>query len=222
MGLHHSPLIATTGLTLCIDPANKLSYAGTGTSVKNLANTAGVATLTGSYSANNAGIFDDAYAVFSSSHSSVWALGSNLTIDAWIYFIPTASNTYRYVFSTGNPSISNSWDISLNTVNYRFYINGGIKYLSAPSYASLFGVWSNLTFVLRSGNMTAYINGVSQGVWLTGQSFTYDSNTFDIGAGTASGFTGGTKIGQFKIYNRPLSRDEILSNFNALRGRYGI
>jgi hypothetical protein len=29
-------------------------------------------------------------------------------------------------------------------------------------------------------------------------------------------------LGQFMVYNRGLSSDEVSTNFNALRGRYGI
>lgn len=86
------------------------------------------------------------------------------------------------------------------------------------------GVWYNLTFVRTNLVLSFYVNGVATGtpfslgadinlgvttLWLMRSQHASSQNTLgDISA--------------FHVYNRALSATEILQNFNALRGRYGL
>ena len=83
-----------------------------------------------------------------------------------------------------------------------------------------------MTFVHSLSHRALYING---------EEIYYSTNSGALSAGsssypymTISGRTSGTgspffgKIATVQIYDRPISTDEIVKNFEALRGRYGI
>jgi hypothetical protein len=93
-----------------------------------------------------------------------------------------------------------------------------------PSTASFsVGVWYNvcLTFDTTNG-MTLYINGVQDSTYTaqkTGVSGTGQCNLacFSPGGNLLNGI-----VAQAMIYNRVLTADEVVQNFNALRRRYNI
>ena len=108
-------------------------------------------------------------------------------------------------------------------------------YLVVSSAVSL-NTWYMVTQVYsRSGNFhQLYLNNTLSGN-TTSISGTFSSNLntvflgigYGVGSdGTPGGGTSGTRflgdISQAMIYNRALSADEITTNFNALRGRYGV
>jgi hypothetical protein len=86
--------------------------------------------------------------------------------------------------------------------------------------------WYNITMVSTSGTTTAiYRNGYYEG----SQTFTpaVNSNLSGIILGTGFGGSGSSyawvgSLGKFVIYNRALSASEVLQNYNADRGRYGV
>jgi hypothetical protein len=72
--------------------------------------------------------------------------------------------------------------------------------------------------------MKIYTNGVetATGTYAGAQYDAYGS-PFVIGDGqNASWYRFEGKVPSVKVYNRTLSQSEILQNFNALRGRYGL
>jgi len=117
-----------------------------------------------------------------------------------------------------------------NNINYDFYFellsNGNTQarvttvsgsYDITTPYTG-FGNWTNICFTANSTTSTLYINGVSVG-----------SNTSISGNfGASSTFTVGVpypmygQLNHLDVYKRVLNSSEILTNFNAFRGRYGL
>jgi hypothetical protein len=97
--------------------------------------------------------------------------------------------------STTNLAYNTIYNVvmTFNTSQCQFYINGSLDSTTAGDYS-----------VSASA---AAINGFSQGVWLYGGEYYMPWSGF---------------IYQMMIYNRVLTADEITTNFNALRNRYGI
>ena len=59
MALRHSPKIITDGLVLALDPANKLSYPGSGSAINNLVGLKDACTVDGpEFSSDNSGTFN--------------------------------------------------------------------------------------------------------------------------------------------------------------------
>jgi len=79
--------------------------------------------------------------------------------------------------------------------------------------------WNYFTSVQTPTNMYTYVNGVLKNTTNPGSR----RNNFDriwIGQRGGQYWTGW--IPEFKIYNRALSASEILQNYNALKGRFGL
>lgn len=93
------------------------------------------------------------------------------------------------------------------------------------------GQWFNIS-VTRSGNVfTPYLNGVQSGNTSTNATTLGNptSSSLHLGAAQLLGEGSGSflyysknTVSNMKMYNRALSADEILQNFNAYRGRFGI
>jgi hypothetical protein len=97
---------------------------------------------------------------------------------------------------------------------------GVTRICSTSSGTIVAGVWTHIAVTRTTANLyTIYINGVSRA---TG------TNSFSVTAATTIGFSAFStahffngSISIIKNYNRDLSANEILQNFNATKSRYG-
>lgn len=84
-------------------------------------------------------------------------------------------------------------------------------------------VFTNAVFTFRTGDaIRSYFNGVaSTTAALSAGTFSYNtSNAYLIGYNGGNWFNG--QIGNVAFYNRALSPSEVLQNYNALKGRFGL
>lgn len=137
------------------------------------------------------------------------------TFDGWIY--PT-SNGSTYVLSDWNGT-----GITLRTnsnLSADFYIYPN-NYRITYTYAFDANKWYNLVGVANGNMMYLYVNGQLAASTALGNAIGTSPSTLKIGCRGDGGSSYG-KIGAIKIYKRPLTSTEVLQNFNALRGRYGL
>ena len=80
-------------------------------------------------------------------------------------------------------------------------------------------IWHNVVFTFNGTTGSIYIDGVVRNT-NTG-SFTSSSLNNYIGRRNLAAYFNGS-IGKVSAYNRSLAAAEVLQNFNAIRGRYGI
>lgn len=235
MSLTYGPSIVMNGLVLMVDSANPRSYPGTGTTWFDLSgsnNNGTINTASGSptYSSGPSGGF-----TFSSANN------------ANIRFSRPASGDFSLCIwfkSTGNSTSGSQWhqgeglldcEVSSNTVDY------GLNYLNNKAALGIgnsdttfqstslinTGAWFYIvaTRVQSSGAIAIYINSVLETTGtastsaLTAPTYMYMGSS-NGGVGTYGGLPG--VIGLAQVYNKALSATDILQNFNALRGRYGI
>lgn len=244
MGLIHSPSIVTDSLALYVDAANAKSYPGSGTTCTDLSGNGRTTTLNAgpTYNSQNGGQFVldgvDDYLSFAS--PSPMAGTSLFTFEIWINFTTISGNfgsTNKAAmllaggtsFGTGQPEMfvlsSDNTSTTPNIINFGRG-GGGTTGTCQFNVSSLItnGNWYQIVLVRDSASsQVVYINGKSIGTGTVSTSFT-DGQT-DIGGlhGNSgySGFTAG-KVANVKIYNRALTSNEVLQNFNALRGRFGV
>lgn len=67
---------------------------------------------------------------------------------------------------------------------------------------------------------TGYVNGEQRGTLTISQTYTTTNTTIGINSSNSEPFSG--KVYQFVYYNRTLSPQEVLQNFNATRSRFNI
>ena len=217
MTIGYNPRIVMNGLVLCLDAANIKSYPQTGTTWFDLSGSNNHATLIGApaFAANNGGSFvmtGTQYATALNPMSSQTTLTQNWTVSGWFNIDTTTSQYLMNLNASLYPSYSAG--------NSLLYLNGGVN--DYYTYGGNIGGtgWNYVTFRFRNsdGYRTIYKNGVNIS--------TSGPNNTSIPAGNPSTVTmGGNFRGYFsrvEAYTRVLSDSEILQNFNATRGRYGI
>jgi len=140
------------------------------------------------------------------------------TMEAWVR-TNTASGGYQFAISYGN-TVSNQGR-HLGILNNTF-IHGSYGFSDITSGTVVPGVWYHLVGTYDGSVQRLYVNGV-----LLTSSGAVSFNTTEFSAQIGCQVNGFNQywngnISSAKIYNRALTAIEILQNFNASRGRYGI
>ena len=234
MGLSHSPKIVTNGLVLALDAANNKSYPRSGTTWTDLSNTGKNLTLTNgpTFSAANLGsiVFDgtndyasvNPVSAFNIYCISIWFKPTTIinSTSATKNLIHFKTSTYKYIgFGPVTNRVSNEYiTIVQEPGDKRTAVNDGGS-LSA-------GVWYNIVFNYESSQYNIYINN-------TLKSTTIGSSTGNVPLITDPDFiylnsVEGTSdyldssLSMCMIYNRALTATEMLQNYNATKGRFGL
>jgi hypothetical protein len=218
MSLSHSPKIVTNGLVLCLDAADKKSYPGTGTLWTDRSGNGNNGTLVGGvgYNSNNGGIM-----VFDGVDDNVSFSTSNLivnTVSLWLY-IKVAQNS-SIICSGPDVYSSVAWEWSIFIYESNIYFRGNAGNFGNIIYpaANYVNKWVNFTLI-RNLNSLSYL--YENGIYKNQASEASSANTNQLRIGKAGG-AANVNIGNTLLYNRALTPQEILQNFNATRGRYGI
>ena len=211
---------------LCLDAGSKLSYPGSGTTWTDLSGNGNNGTLVNgpTYdSANGGSIVFDGVNDYASTPLSLGGYTA-FTIAAWV---KTTVGGKDIIATYGVTNIFELWISTSNKVALYVYATGGatsyrtsVASITTGSWIYCVGVYDGSTPTL---NM--YMNGVLSNGALTGTipaSVSTGASTVVIGNANLGGFYFNGSMGQVSIYNRALSATEISTNFELLRGRYGI
>jgi hypothetical protein len=146
-------------------------------------------------------------------------------MNLWVY--PTGAGNFVQV--DGQTTVNSGYHYSAIEISAAGVIKfgqwTGTDSVIATSTQSL-NAWYNLVITYNGTTATAYVNGASVGssdiAWSSpgGNTFFALMATDSTNMGTV-GYASGS-IGAFMAYNRALTADEVATNFNALRNRYGI
>ena len=241
MGIQYSPKIVTDGLVLCLDARNTKSYSGSGTIWNDLSGNNYNGTLTNSpLFVSGTLSFDginDYIALSSPGDRFSWTpsgVGMNsMSIELWIKSSDT--NGY-YISKPWNGGGEYNYTVTHNAFNCRVGSSGvgGENYgISFSSLAT--DRWEHIVCVATPTQMGVYRSGIINAN-LTNHNITKNipnSNSnlslslmtlYPYGEGWA-GITSHAISGNmanFKLYNRLLSASEVLQNYNAIKGRFGL
>lgn len=231
MAVQYNPGIVTDGLVLCLDAANRKSYPGTGTGWTDLSNTGnnGVLTNGPTYSTLNGGNINFDGTNDTINCGSAPQIGSSLNALTVEVFLRTSVAGTKLILENGTAFSSDTFYLAQeNLTQFTFLTHDGTGYDRADASVSyqtntwyhLVGVWkSNVRNQLYINAVNVTTNPVGSGVRTTVQNG--NTNLF-IGsrAGTSLYFSGDIPI--VRVYNIALSSNQVLQNFNAQRGRFGI
>jgi hypothetical protein len=229
------PHLVTDGLVLALDAANPLSYPGSGTTWRDLSGNGNNGTLENSptFDSANGGsiVFDGVNDYIDLGSDIVFKSTGGWTVESWVNFdiIPT---TYNNVTSPGNfigseTIVHNSWYWSvLNSKLALWNRSPGVwKYGSTILQSN---TWYNAVLVCSSSGTSyqMYLNGIAEGgdhVSYTWNATYAGLNIRYIARGNSSNLRQiDGKVPMTKVYNRALSADEILQNYNATKTRFGL
>ena len=249
MSVYGGPDIITDGLVLHLDAANRKSYPGTGTAWNDLSGNSYNGTLTNGpvFGNTNGGniAFDgvDDY-IDCSDHVDDLIFDSPATISTWLMPLSDKNTGSTFFF------IANDVDPVSSTGGYAFIIRYGSTTgsLTGETFViyrydgggqghqvTLYGVnngyeyqnqWVNATVVVENNTWKLYVNGILQtltrGTYWTGAQFKYGESISPKDRAWIG--TPGTniRVASTKVYNIALTQQQILQNYNALKGRYGL
>ena len=224
MGISRGPKIVSSGLVLCLDAANKVSYPGSGTVWRDLSGNNNTGTLTNgpTFNAGNQGgiVFDgtDDYV----DCGNVLASLTNLTLECFVKFGTQATSFNGIISKTLNNT--DGWEIrtagytsTTTTAQFRYVGDNG----SSDFGALTNGIWYHLTATGILGSQLVYINGSIYNSGTYAGTPSANSNSLVIGKLAYAGLYANMSMGYARIYNRALTATEILQNYNATKGRFG-
>ena len=222
MSLFHSPSLVTSGLVLCLDAGNPKSYPGSGTTWTDLSGNANTGTLVNGPTFNSANggsiVFDGVNDMAECQPSSLFNFGTG-NFSAFVWFRFSQIVTHPTLFDLDNSASGNNILFYGNTQadpRFRTWIGGGVRNSTAGFAVN---TWYHCGVSRSSGLVSQYINGVLDGTF-TGSGNVSSGQFLRIGTAHYARFNG--LISSVSIYNRALSAAEITTNFNAMRGRYGV
>jgi hypothetical protein len=230
------PNVVEDGLILTLDAANSRSYPGTGTTWSDLSGNGNNGTLVNgpTFDANNNGsiVFDGVndFVTLSSSLDSLNGT-TEASLNMWLK-LNSGSN------GSGRSGLINLTSHDNTNGNLYYYTNstnvGGIWLNVFRTNRVYTGdwqptvdatLWHNLTITTTPGvnGWKMYLNGVLR-YQTTGQ------NTVNVNSSLFGGFRLGQNntrelwgnISLTSIYNRALTDQEVLQNYNATKSRYGL
>jgi hypothetical protein len=213
------PNLVDSGLILELDAGNTKSYPGTGTTWFDKSGYANNGTLINGPTFNTGSlgsiVFDGIDDYVNLGKPTILDL-TTLTLSAWVR---TTTSVNQIVI--GKSYLSSYYmNISPNTKTFSFWTNGS----TLPSTTiSTIGdpVWCNIVGTINSISKNIYFNGIINSS-TAGSVVGIDTNDVYIGNSPVlnNPFVG--NIANIQIYNRALSADEVLQNYNALKSRFGL
>jgi len=212
MGIKAGPKIVTNGLIFDLDAAVSRSYSGSGLTTYSIISGVGGSLLNGTgFSAINGGsfFFDGTNDYIRFTNSDI--MGSVYTQNIW--FRKNNTNT-GLLADTGYAGAL----IYSNKIEF-YYTNVSPYFLSA-NYTFTNGIWYCISLVRGATSKEIYLDGGLLASTASTDMYDTSGTNFIIGSnnGSVEFFIG--NIAQVQIYNRALSAQEILQNYNATKGRY--
>ena len=215
--------IVVNGLVLWFDASIPSSYPGSGTTWSDLTSNGNIGTLTNgpTYSSANGGSiqFDGVDDWVATNNST---LTSPMTYNVWVKW--SGSNLFGTIIGNEDYYISNGFGIRRRSDN-SYWLSPGVGMPNILGYLlplSVYSNWHMVTGVLTGTIAIIYLNGsyASQANWSTAVT---SNRPFRIGANPTIApdpFTG--NIAAVQVYNRALSAQEVLQNYNATKTRFGL
>ena len=151
------------------------------------------------------------------------------TVSCWVEPVmpSTGGGWNSYLFFNMDAGEVNGWSLMISLYpKLRAYDSGGAKEAVGP--ADIPSVqWYNYTGVKQatglSNNLSLYQDGAIGPTVVTCTDITYAATTYTPQMGSnAGGKELEGKLGPVMIWNRALSAAEILTNYNRLKGRFGL
>jgi hypothetical protein len=220
--------IVTDGLVLNLDAGFVGSYPTTSSTWYDISENNNNGTLINgpTFSSDNSGSI-----VFNGVNNYVGILNNtsvSFTIDCWINTTATSLNGTQAYEGNGivwSDVVGGGNDFVLAILNDKasWFTGDTVTSINGTTTINT-GAWFYLTVVKNGNNSTKqlYVNAISEGTGSSSANALTDNPNISIGGNTLDSQYFNGKIAQVKIYNRVLSESEILQNFNAQKGRFGL
>ena len=225
--------IVKDGLVLWLDANDKTSYPGAGTTWRDLTPGDNNGTLTNgpTFDSGNGGsiVFDGVDDYVDGIQEVTFPIGSqDQTIETVAYL---GSKSIHGIFSYGDNTAGGRIELGCRDTWIVVALGFGAY---GVNDSNNFGKWVHITAIpgTTTADLTLYINGESKAVSKqAGTSYTKNTTSTgryfvgtipDTSGGPFSGYTLNGSVAYVRLYNRALTAEEILQNYNATKDRFGL
>jgi hypothetical protein len=219
MAFANGPKIVTDGLVLALDAADRTSYPGSGTAWNDLAGSNnGTLTNGPTFNSGNGGsiVFDGTNDYVDCGNNSSLNAPDEITLSAWINGTYNAPGEYAVIDKGGITGYH------FGIYQQRIIFQPQSSYKQSNTLLSN-NVWYNIVAVYNKINVYFYLNGIPDGVQALTGGLNAPTEPVWISRYTNINplpFNG--KIAIAQIYNKALTASEVLQNYNATKGRFGL
>jgi hypothetical protein len=234
MAFNYSPKIITDGLVLYLDAANVKSYVSGSTTTYSLTSSSTGSLVNGTgYSNINGGTwtFDGVDDSISTNPPAFSSTTNSLSFNFWVYPTGTSTSSQTILGRDTNSAGATPHILIRRTSNLNLtwnYSNGtsAVTMGFSDVFLNNLNKWVNLQ--ITANYTTGVVNVYRNGIFYSQQTmstpvFPNTSVPVYISSFVSAGFIPWTgNIAVTQIYNKELSATEVLQNYNALKGRYGL
>jgi hypothetical protein len=228
MAFGNGPKIVSDGLILSLDASDRNSYSGSGAAWNDLSGNGLNVTLVNSptYITNpNSLLFDGVDEYGSTGNNTLISSTNSLSFDFWVKPTGTSTSSQTILGKDTNSSPSGHLLIRrVNSTDLRYNIANGSQNNSTNFFVGSIDNWVNIqiTYNYTSGDYNVYKNGVLFTNTTTASGFPLTNAPINIASYSGPPLPWTGNISVCKIYNRALSSQEVLQNYNALKSRFGL
>ena len=228
MGINYNNSIVTNGLILCLDAANLRSYPGVGTNWFDISanRTHGILTNSPTYNNEKGGSI-----VFDGTNDYAVTQATNFTANNDFTYEVIIKSDSTYLTGRGILANKDYWmtghgaaisHISNPQTIYGYVTTNTSHYDINSTVGPTYG-WTHVIMRRNNNDLRFFINGQHRGTTKTIYgTITGESDKFWICSTLNGANTWMGNVGVVRVYNRSLTQEEILQNFNAIRGRFGL
>ena len=230
MAFNYSPKIVTDGLVLYLDAANSKSYVSGSTTWNDISRSGVNGTLTNgpTFNSSNGGsiVFDGTndYCTLGTKN----LIQNDFTISIW-FKLNSSGDKEHFIFSN-NYSTTPALLITANVVGSTrelgaYYASGSVTSYTISTTTNIPASINNITLVRNGSTNIPYLNGIEQTSRIFTNSTVLGSGLYELGYATIRNKTTAYLQGniyQTSIYDRALSQQEVLQNYNATKTRFGL
>jgi hypothetical protein len=214
-----SEQLVTDGLTLRLDASNSTSYPGSGTTWTDIAGTEQNITLIGSpvYTSTSPSYFTFDGSTQRGSGTDAVLSSTSYTKSIWFYVNVYQDNNLissaaggHFMFMYGENKI------------YSGHANWP-SYIAYPSTGTIsLNTWYNVTLTFNTTDgMTLYINGVQDSTYTANKAAYSGNSSVNIATFGGGNLLNG-RISKVYCYNRSLTADEVLQNYDFDKSQFGL
>jgi hypothetical protein len=231
MAIYGGPDIVTSGLVFDMDFGNSKCYPGTGSNCYDLSSNRFTGELINSppYSTS----INNKYFTFNgTTNTRVIRIPNSTVLDTQtpsveVWIKTNATTQSGFWFEKGNVNTQYSLFQEGANIQWRQYFTSISTFSTNAVNAGLNTTsWFQVVGTYSSGSRKLYINGVLKNS--DAQTGTINTNSGGMSIGAYGGYNGSRgyyyngDIAIVRVYNKQLSDNEVLNNYNALKGRFGL
>ena len=226
MGAAAGPDIIEDGLVLCLDAGNRASYTGSGTVWNELSNNMSAELVNSpTFNSQNNGFFQFVSDDYARIPNNTLLDTQTPSVEVWIK--TNATTQLGFWFEKGTVNSQYSLFQSNGTLIWRQNIGGSVRDLTITTSNFInTSNWYQVVGTFTSGRRRLYVNNnLVNSDTVTG---TLGTNTGGMSIGAYGGYTGSKSyyyngnLAICRVYNKELTSTEVLQNYNAIKGRFGI